>query len=85
MPHVIIKLWSGKSEEQKRRLAEAITKESWPFWTTERVGVRCAGGSQIPGLDWIAAGGADTIAWLATLPNDGPTDGFFRGRRAIEW
>jgi NAD(P)-dependent dehydrogenase (short-subunit alcohol dehydrogenase family) len=29
--------------------------------------------------------GADTIVWLATLPDDGPTDGFFRDRRAIEW
>lgn len=26
MPHVIVKLWPGKSEEQKRRLAAAITK-----------------------------------------------------------
>ena len=25
MPHVIVKLWPGKSEQQKRRLAEAIT------------------------------------------------------------
>lgn len=29
--------------------------------------------------------GADTIVWLATLPDDGPTGGFFRDRRAIEW
>jgi NAD(P)-dependent dehydrogenase (short-subunit alcohol dehydrogenase family) len=29
--------------------------------------------------------GADTIAWLATLPDDGPSGGFFRDRRAIEW
>ena len=29
--------------------------------------------------------GADTIAWLATLPDDGPTGGFFRDRRAIDW
>jgi NAD(P)-dependent dehydrogenase (short-subunit alcohol dehydrogenase family) len=29
--------------------------------------------------------GADTIAWLATLPDDGPTGGFFHDRRAIEW
>jgi NAD(P)-dependent dehydrogenase (short-subunit alcohol dehydrogenase family) len=28
---------------------------------------------------------ADTIVWLATLPDDGPTGGFFRDRRAIEW
>ena len=27
MPHVIVKLWPGKSERQKRRLAEAITKD----------------------------------------------------------
>jgi 4-oxalocrotonate tautomerase len=26
MPHVIVKLWRGKSEGQKTRLAEAITK-----------------------------------------------------------
>jgi NAD(P)-dependent dehydrogenase (short-subunit alcohol dehydrogenase family) len=29
--------------------------------------------------------GADTIVWLATLPNDGPTGGFFHDRRAVEW
>ena len=27
MPHVIVKLWPGKSERQKMRLAEAITKD----------------------------------------------------------
>ena len=27
MPHVIVKLWSGKSEKQKARLAEAIAKD----------------------------------------------------------
>lgn len=27
MPHVIVKLWPGKSEQQKQRLAEAITKD----------------------------------------------------------
>lgn len=26
MPHVIVKLWPGKSEEQKVRLADAITR-----------------------------------------------------------
>jgi NAD(P)-dependent dehydrogenase (short-subunit alcohol dehydrogenase family) len=29
--------------------------------------------------------GADTIVWLATLPEGGPTGGFFRDRRAIAW
>jgi alkylhydroperoxidase/carboxymuconolactone decarboxylase family protein YurZ len=27
MPHVIVKLWPGKSAQQKRRLAEAITRD----------------------------------------------------------
>jgi len=27
MPHVIIKLWPGKSEAQKQRLADKITKD----------------------------------------------------------
>ncbi len=26
MPHVTVKLWPGKTEQQKNRLAEAITK-----------------------------------------------------------
>ena len=26
MPHVIVKLWPGKSEQQKQKLAEGITK-----------------------------------------------------------
>jgi NAD(P)-dependent dehydrogenase (short-subunit alcohol dehydrogenase family) len=29
--------------------------------------------------------GAETAVWLATLPADGPTGGFFRDRRPIEW
>jgi 4-oxalocrotonate tautomerase len=27
MPHVIVKLWPGKSQQQKQRLADAITKD----------------------------------------------------------
>ncbi|MDR6423765.1 4-oxalocrotonate tautomerase [Paraburkholderia phenoliruptrix] len=27
MPHVIVKAWPGKTEDQKRRLAEAITED----------------------------------------------------------
>jgi len=29
--------------------------------------------------------GADTLVWLATLPDDGPTGGFFSDRRPIDW
>jgi 4-oxalocrotonate tautomerase len=27
MPHVIVKMWPGKSEQQKRRLTDAIVKD----------------------------------------------------------
>lgn len=27
MPHVIVKLWPGKSEKQKQQLADAITRD----------------------------------------------------------
>lgn len=29
--------------------------------------------------------GADTAVWLATLPGDGPSGGFFRDRKPISW
>ena len=31
------------------------------------------------------AQGADTFIWLATLPDDGPTGGFFEDRKPIAW
>lgn len=31
------------------------------------------------------ADGVDTAVWLATLPFDGPTGGFYRDRHLIEW
>jgi NAD(P)-dependent dehydrogenase (short-subunit alcohol dehydrogenase family) len=38
-----------------------------------------------PGATRSPADGADTAVWLATLPDDGPTGGFFRDRRPIPW
>jgi NAD(P)-dependent dehydrogenase (short-subunit alcohol dehydrogenase family) len=32
-----------------------------------------------------ATDAVDTLVWLATLPSDGPTNGFFRDRRPISW
>src|SRR3954452_1114690 len=29
--------------------------------------------------------GADSAVWLATLPDDGPTGGFFRDRKPVQW
>jgi len=40
------------------------------------------GGPNAPGT---AEQGADTPVWLATLPADGPTGGFFSSRRPIPW
>ena len=32
MPHVIVKLWPGKTAAQKKRLTQAITKHEPPRW-----------------------------------------------------
>jgi NAD(P)-dependent dehydrogenase (short-subunit alcohol dehydrogenase family) len=48
-----------------------------PGWVRTRMG----GGSATRSPDE----GADTAVWLATLPDDGPTGGFFRDRKPIEW
>lgn len=38
-----------------------------------------------PEAEVSAEEGADTIAWLATLPDDGPTGGFFEERKPMAW
>lgn len=38
-----------------------------------------------PGAPRTVQQGADTAIWLATLPDDGPTGGFFRDRKPIAW
>jgi 4-oxalocrotonate tautomerase len=51
MPHVIVKLWPGKSEEQKARLAEAITKDVMDVlgYGEESVSVSM---EEVPARDW---------------------------------
>jgi NAD(P)-dependent dehydrogenase (short-subunit alcohol dehydrogenase family) len=48
-----------------------------PGWVRTRMGGAAANRSPEEG--------ADTPVWLATLPESGPTGGFFRDRRLIEW
>jgi NAD(P)-dependent dehydrogenase (short-subunit alcohol dehydrogenase family) len=38
-----------------------------------------------PGARLSVEEGADTAVWLATLPDDGPSGGFFRNREPIPW
>jgi NAD(P)-dependent dehydrogenase (short-subunit alcohol dehydrogenase family) len=48
-----------------------------PGWVRTRMG-----GAQ---ADLSPEQGADTIVWLATLPSQGPSGGFFRARERIAW
>lgn len=48
-----------------------------PGWVATRMG-----GAKAP---LTPEQGADTPVWLALLPEDGPTGGFFRQRRPISW
>lgn len=38
-----------------------------------------------PGAPRSVAEGADTVVWCATLPDGGPTGGFFHDRRPVAW
>jgi NAD(P)-dependent dehydrogenase (short-subunit alcohol dehydrogenase family) len=48
-----------------------------PGWVATRMGGRSAPRS--------VREGADTAVWLATLPDDGPTDGFYYDRQPMPW
>ena len=52
MPDVIVKLWPGKSEQQKARLAEAITKDFMEIlhYGDESVSVAM---EEIKSQDWL--------------------------------
>jgi NAD(P)-dependent dehydrogenase (short-subunit alcohol dehydrogenase family) len=66
-----------------RVLAAALKKDkvlvnsACPGWVKTDMG-----GPNAPGT---AEQGADTPVWLATLPDDGPTGGFFQGRKPLAW
>lgn len=53
MPHAIVKLWPGKSEGQKNRLAEAITKNVMEILNYGEESVSVAMEEIKPG-DWVA-------------------------------
>lgn len=48
-----------------------------PGWVRTRMGGR--------GADLSPEEGADTVVWLATLPPEGPSGGFYRARERIAW
>jgi 4-oxalocrotonate tautomerase len=52
MPHVIVKLWPGKSQQQKARLSEAITKDVMDIlhFGEESVSVAM---EEVKSQDWI--------------------------------
>ena len=52
MPHVIVKLWPGKSEQQKNRLAEAIMKDIMDILRYEEESVSVAM-EEVKSQDWV--------------------------------
>jgi NAD(P)-dependent dehydrogenase (short-subunit alcohol dehydrogenase family) len=38
-----------------------------------------------PGAPRLPEQGAETAVWLATLPDDGPTGGFFEDKAPVPW
>ena len=54
MPHIVVKLWPGKSEEQKKRLAEAMTKDVMDILQYGEHSVSVAM-EEIKPQDWVEA------------------------------
>ena len=50
-----------------------------PGWVSTHMGLAEGNPTRTPEQ------GADTAVWLATLLEDGPTDGFFQDRRSLPW
>ena len=76
------------------RLSKVALNALTRMWAAELTRPRILVDSICPG--WVAtdmgeaggrpvADGAAGIVWAATLPDDGPTAGFFRDRRPIAW
>lgn len=63
------------AEELKAR--HLLVNAVCPGWVRTRMGG--------PHASHSVEEGADTIAWAAMLPPDGPTGGFFRSRKPIPW
>jgi NAD(P)-dependent dehydrogenase (short-subunit alcohol dehydrogenase family) len=59
------------------RAANVLVNAVDPGWVRTRMGGPAASRSIEEGID--------TIVWLATLPEGGPTAGFFHDRQAIPW
>jgi NAD(P)-dependent dehydrogenase (short-subunit alcohol dehydrogenase family) len=79
-------------EGRFRRRLSTSSPGSWPrptggevCWSTRWIPAGCAPDMGARSAPRSVEQGADTIAWLATLPDGGPTGGFFRDRRPIAW
>ncbi len=52
MPHIIVKLWPGKSDEQKARLTEAIVRDVTSILGSGEASVS-VGFEEVASDDWI--------------------------------
>jgi NAD(P)-dependent dehydrogenase (short-subunit alcohol dehydrogenase family) len=59
------------------RVSNILVNSMSPGWVKTEMGG--------PSAPRTVAQGADTAVWLATLPDGGPTGGFFYDRKPIPW
>jgi 4-oxalocrotonate tautomerase len=51
MPHIIVKLWPGKSEQQKQQLADAITRDAMSILKSAEESIS-VGFEEVAPADW---------------------------------
>lgn len=69
--NVLTRKWAAELQD-----ANVLVNSICPGWVATEMG----GSGGRPVVD-----GAAGITWAATLPDDGPTGGFFRDRRPVDW
>lgn len=64
MPHVVVKLWPGPSEQQKARLAEAITRDVMAILCLGEESVSVAV-EEVEARDWAEQVYKPDITWAS--------------------
>jgi NAD(P)-dependent dehydrogenase (short-subunit alcohol dehydrogenase family) len=71
--------------QRVRKIFETNLFGAWGLAQAVTPGMRNRRWGRIVNVSSGAGDGAKSVVWAATLPDDGPTGGFFRDGRRVAW